>query len=518
MKNKINENEGNNNILNENSNNLDERNNKCKEFERKNKNDLTILKIEEKNFLEKKLIIDESDLLKIKKIVFKNINDLFSENLLIFKKRKYEIIDNSNESEKKQIEELEKECNSLNLEEIIFKNCKINEVNFSNLFPTIKKFKLINCKIPFEIYNNINFNYLTHLSLENVGLVDVNFEHFFFKIRSNISLRKNLKYFSLKNNLLGMIDLCKGIPNNKIIDRAEFSNLEIFDCSNNKIFYVSNITINAIKNIKLFDLTNNNIAFPSLIKSSNKLGFLLLLTKNYGLLREYNRLEYVNYLFNIISKFNYDIEKLSLINLYINNTYEMMKQIDLSKFNKSLIELDLSYGHINNNDLISLLKNNLALYNLKKLNLTRNKLTEGIFDLLLENKYQDKFTKLKIINLSENQINFIESQKYQNFFENFKSIKLFIVKYTNFEKCINNYLKNKVIRYYENERNKEKKTNYTDEDLEIKKIIDNNNYLRAKTNITININDIYNNKYLPKIKKHFPEILEKIIIETRFLN
>ena len=73
MKNKINENEGNNNILNENSNNLDERNNKCKEFERKNKNDLTILKIEEKNFLEKKLIIDESDLLKIKKIVFKNI-------------------------------------------------------------------------------------------------------------------------------------------------------------------------------------------------------------------------------------------------------------------------------------------------------------------------------------------------------------------------------------------------------------------------------------------------------------
>ena len=343
MKNKINENEGNNNILNENSNNLDERNNKCKEFERKNKNDLTILKIEEKNFLEKKLIIDESDLLKIKKIVFKNINDLFSENLLIFKKRKYEIIDNSNESEKKQIEELEKECNSLNLEEIIFKNCKINEVNFSNLFPTIKKFKLINCKIPFEIYNNINFNYLTHLSLENVGLVDVNFEHFFFKIRSNISLRKNLKYFSLKNNLLGMIDLCKGIPNNKIIDRAEFSNLEIFDCSNNKIFYVSNITINAIKNIKLFDLTNNNIAFPSgynkLIKSSNKLGFLLLLTKNYGLLREYNRLEYVNYLFNIISKFNYDIEKLSLINLYINNTYEMMKQIDLSKFNKSIIEL-----------------------------------------------------------------------------------------------------------------------------------------------------------------------------------
>ena len=399
---------------------------------------------------------------------------------------------------------------------------KINDVNFSNLFPKIKKFKLINCEIPFEIYNNINLNYLTHLSLENVGLIDVNFEHFFFNIRTNISLRKNLKYLSLKNNLLGMIDLCKGIPNNKISARAEFSNLEIFDCSNNKIFYVSNISINAIKNIKLFDLTNNNIAFPSgynkLIKSSNKLGFLLLLTKNYGLLRECNRLEYVKYLSNFLSKFNYDIEKLSLINLYINNTYNIMKDLDLSKFNKSIIELDLSYGHINNNDLISLLKNNLALYKLKKLNLTRNKLTEEIFDLFLENKYQDKFTNLKIINLSENQINFTDSQKYQNFFENFKNIKLFIAKYTHFEKCINNYLKNKIIRYYENERNKQKKTNFTNEDLEIKKILDNNNYLRAKTSITIYINDIHNNKYLPKIKKYFPEILEKIIIETRFLN
>jgi len=527
MKKNINEKEE-NNCSDENSNNicnnLGERittkeiiiKNK-EEYKRKNENDLEILKIEENNFVEKKFQLDDIDLLKIKKIKFKNINNLFLENLLIFKK--YDIKNNSNGNEQKANEESEKESDGLNLEEIIFKNCTINDINFSNLFPMIKKFKLINCKISFDINNNINFNFLTHLSLENIGLIDVNFEHFFFKIRANISLRKNLKYISLKNNLLGMIDLCKGIPNNKIIDRAEFSNLEIFDCSNNKIFFVSNITINAIKNIKIFDLTNNNIAFPSgynkLIKSSNKLGFLLLLTKNYGLLREYNRLEYANYLSNILSKINYDIEKLSLINLYINNTYEIMKQIDLSKFNKSLIELDLSYGIINNNDLISLLKNNLALYNLKNFNLTRNKLTEEIFDLLLENKYQDKFTKLKILNLSENQINFVESQKYQNFFENFKSIKLFIVKHTNFEKCINNYLKNKTIRYYENERNKVKKTNYTKEDLEIKKILNNNHYLRTKTNITININDIHNNKYLSRIKKLFPEILEQIIIETK---
>ena len=167
MENKINERED-NNILSENSNNLrlkmeDERINKCynigrisakeilditnkEEYERKNKNDLKILKIEEKNFLDKILLLEDSDFfLKIKKIVFKNINDLFSDNLLIFKNlRQYEIKDNSNENEKKQIEELEKESNNLNLEEIIFKNCQMNDINFSNLFPIIKKFKLIN--------------------------------------------------------------------------------------------------------------------------------------------------------------------------------------------------------------------------------------------------------------------------------------------------------------------------------------------------------------------------------------
>ena len=98
MENKINERED-NYILSENSNNLrlkmeDERINKCynigrisakeilditnkEEYERKNKNDLKILKIEDKNFLDKILLLDDSEFFfKIKKIVFKNIRRL----------------------------------------------------------------------------------------------------------------------------------------------------------------------------------------------------------------------------------------------------------------------------------------------------------------------------------------------------------------------------------------------------------------------------------------------------------
>jgi hypothetical protein len=79
-------------------------------------------------------------------------------------------------------------------------------------------------------------------------------------------------------------------------------------------------------------------------------------------------------------------------------------------------------------------------------------------------------------------------------------------------------MKNKINRYYENERFKKYKTNFTNEDLEIQKIIDNNHYLSEKTNIKINIFDINNNKYVSKIKKFYPEILDKIDIETRFFD
>ena len=242
----------------------------------------------------------------------------------------------------------------------------------------------------------------------------------------------------------------------------------------------------------------------------------MLITKNLGLLRENNRMEYIDYLYDMIPKIDYPIQKLSLINLYIGKNYGKMKEINFSKFSKSLIELDLSFGNITDNDLISLLKKNLALYNLKKLNLTRNKLTEKILDLFLENNYPKIFTKLKLLNLSENQINFNKADIYMNFFEKFKSIKLFIVKNTNFELCINNYIKNKIIRHYENEKKKKIETQYTNDDLEIKKIIDNEHYLNTKTNVTINICDINFNKYLSRIKKFYPEILERIDIEIKF--
>ena len=487
---------------------------KYKKYKGTNENTLSKLKIDNalEKFSEYKMLLEATDILKIKKIYFENIstsnfNDLLTENSYISKKFK-------------------KEGTEIVIEEIKFKNCDI-DINFGNTFPMIKVIKIINCPLPFNLHNNLNFNYLTHLILENAGLISENFEHLFFQIRGNPNLRKNLKVLSFKNNNIGMLDLCKGIPDNLIQSwGAEFLNLEIMDFSNNKIFFISSKTINLIKKIKLLDLTNNSIAFPFgynfLIESAKKNKILVLITKNLGLMKENSREEYIKYLFDIIPKMDYQIKKLSLINLYIGNYYNKMKELNLSKFNNSLIELDLSFGYINDTDFIYLLRNNLALYNLKKLNLTRNKLTEILFDLLLKNDFQNKFLHLKELNLSENPVGFKKAKNYQDFFENFKSIKILILKNTNFEESINNYMKNIINRYFEYEKFKDYKTNLTEENKEMKQIIDyeqkEKTYLSEKTNVTINIYDNYNNKYISQIRKKYPLILKGINIETKFFD
>lgn len=124
---------------------------KYKKYKINNKNELIKLKIKGmENFSENKTLLEMADLLKIKKIEFENIstadfNELLPENSYMAKKiKKYSIPDeiknNLKELDKKQFEELEKE-EKINLDEIIFKNCEI-DINFSSLFPIIKKFEL----------------------------------------------------------------------------------------------------------------------------------------------------------------------------------------------------------------------------------------------------------------------------------------------------------------------------------------------------------------------------------------
>ena len=498
----------------------------------KDEKQLMKLKIKsEEYFLENQTLINVADLLGIKKISFNeistnNFNSLLTTDSFMIKKfnkiKKEKVQEKKDQQEKKEQEEkneIKDEIKEeINLEEIKFKNCQI-DIRYSDIFPLIKKLTIKNCKIPYNISKTLHFNFLTHLILEDLNLNDDNFHDLFELIKSNSFLKNNLQLISLKNNNIGLIDPCKGLDDDAIAEGLGLSNLEILDLSNNKIFFITFQMIDALKKIKLVDLTNNGIVFPTryslYLTAGKKNLFLVLLTKNYALLNDINKEEYINYLFEVIPKINYDFKSLSFVNLYVGKFYDKMKTLNLSKFNNSLIELDISFGNINDKDLSDLLKNNLNLNNLKKLNLSKNKLTEKIIDIFTEN-FGSQFSKLKYLYLSGNKLLFKKAINYQNFFEKFKSLKLFEAKQTPFELSLNNYTRTIINRYYENERYKTFKTNFTNEDLEVEKIVQNDKYLQKKTNISICVFDVNNYKYISKIKKFYPEMLERINFEMRF--
>ena len=492
----------------------------------KDEKQLMKLKIKsEEYFLENQTLINVADLLGIKKISFNeistnNFNSLLTTDSFMIKKfnkiKKEKVQEKKEQEKKNEIKDEIKE--EINLEEIKFKNCQI-DIRYSDIFPLIKKLTIKNCKIPYDTSKTLNFNFLTHLILEDLNLNDDNFHDLFELIKSNSFLKNNLQLISLKNNNIGLIDPCKGLDDDAIAEGLGLSNLEILDLSNNKIFFITFQMIDALKKIKLVDLTNNGIVFPTryslYLTAGKKNLFLVLLTKNYALLNDINKEEYINYLFEVIPKINYEFKSLSLVNLYVGKFYDKMKTLNLSKFNNSLIELDISFGNINDKDLSDLLKNNLNLNNLKKLNLSKNKLTEKIIDIFTEN-FGSQFSKLKYLYLSGNKLLFKKAINYQNFFEKFKSLKLFEAKQTPFELSLNNYTRTIINRYYENERYKTFKTNFTNEDLEVEKIVQNDKYLQKKTNISICVFDVNNYKYISKIKKFYPEMLERINFEMRF--
>ena len=540
----------------------------------------------DENLSEYRALIKVADLLQIKQIKFDNIetndfNSLLSENSLIVKKyqkikseregindkeeekqenkveenkkdenkveenkvEKNKVEENNKEENKKEennkeenkakenkieenkIEENKKEENRITeeiyLEKIIFNNCKV-DIDFGSIFPLIKNITLKNCKLPYDLSSKLNFNYLTDLILENIGLIDDNIQSLFNLIKKNNSLKNTLKKISLRNNNISIFDPCKGMIDvkSKIEEILGLSNLEILDLSNNKLVFIGSKIIHALDKIKLINLTNNNIVFPSVytsfIKMSKKKSFLVLLTKNYALINHKNREEYIDYLLNILPKIDYGLDTISLINLYTSQFYEKMKPINLCKYNNTLIELDISYGSFKDSDLKNLFKSNFALENLKYLNLSKNKLTDKFLDILVENDFPKQFSKLKKLDLSGNMLQFKQAINYQNFFEKYKALKLFVVKNTPFELSINNYTKTIINRYYEMERNKKYKTNFSNEDLEIQKIVENNNYLVNNTKVTISLIDVNNYKYVSKVKKYFPAILERIDFETRY--
>jgi len=400
---------------------------------------------------------------------------------------------------------------------IIFKNSNLENLNISKLFPKLKKLKIKDSKISFDIGNKFNLNNLQSLKLENIGLIDTNFNEIFDKLRNNKSIRNHLKIFSVKNNKISFIDYKKGYADN-ILSAMIFTKLEVLDMSYNRLYYFQNQIFNCLENIKFIDLTDNNISFSlhniGLIKSAKIKNCLLLITRNLAILKENENIEYNKYLIDILPKINYPIKKIVFDNIFCGDLYKNIFALDFSHFKETLKHLDLSNSQLHDNELISLFDNKWNFPNLKTLILNANYLTEEFIYKLSDNeKY--KMDKLKFLRLSENQIKLSDLDKFIKFLDFFKNLEILELKCTPFESSVNSYFKKRVVQLLDPENKKGLKQPLNEEEKKIDKIL-TENYLKEKKKLKIHILDLSGGKYTDKINQNLPELTERLNIENKF--
>ena len=400
---------------------------------------------------------------------------------------------------------------------IIFKNSNLENLNISKLFPKLKKLKIKDSKISFDIGNKFNLNNLQSLKLENIGLIDTNFNEIFDKLRNNKSIRNHLKIFSVKNNKISFIDYKKGYADN-ILSSMIFTKLEVLDMSYNRLYYFQNQIFNCLENIKFIDLTDNNISFSlhniGLIKSAKIKNCLLLITRNLAILKENENIEYNKYLIDILPKINYPIKKIVFDNIFCGDLYKNIFDLDFSHFKETLKHLDLSNSQLHDNELISLFDNKWNFPNLKTLILNANYLTEEFIYKLSDNeKY--KMDKLKFLRLSENQIKLSDLDKFIKFLDFFKNLEILELKCTPFESSVNSYFKKRVVQLLDPENKKGLKQPLNEEEKKIDKVL-TENYLKEKKKLKIHILDLSGGKYTDKINQNLPELTERLNIENKF--
>ena len=449
---------------------------------------------------------------------------------------------------------IEEKMNYLKIEfnypNISIKNSDLTDIKLNELFANVNTLKISSCQLTFEFYNifeNESFDKMTELYLDNCNIVNENFLEIIYSIIKNNNLRNNLKCLSFKENNISCLFFYKYILDGKIFD-YRFENLEMIDLSYNNLNYIDNKSLSGLPNVKVIDLSNNNLHFPQdfstlyekydkLLKKKNSTkednrgtakttnnsneGLLFQIANNIGLLKGNHINTYLKYLIEVLPKLNYPLKSINLSGLfYKSSCHNLMTSINLNKFQSSLIELDLSFCNITDNEASNIFLNEFRVLNAKKINLSNNKLTDELFSLLINNKSYDIYNKLKILDLSNNNITLI-NKDFKIFVKLFDSLKIIIIKNTPAEENINNYVKKIIKRFNESENKDTNITELNDLDLLIKGLIENKedkeNYLINNSNIRLKMKNTVDYKFIKAAEKIYPDLFEKINIEYKIM-
>ena len=393
----------------------------------------------------------------------------------------------------------------------------LEDIDFQKCLPNLEDLKIVNTKLSFNIADKIRFDKLDILQLENVGLINENFNILFEQLRRNEKMRKNLRIFSVKKNNISFLDYKRGYADN-ILKTMTFTNLEVLDMSYNKLYLFQNQIFNCLDSIKIIDLTNNNIVFPNslpdLFKAAKTKKCLILMTNNLAILKNKSNKDYNQYLINILPEIMYPIKNITLDSIFCGDNYKDIFNLDIGKYKNSLVYLNLSNGLLKDEDLIALFNGTWDFRTLKSLILESNKLTENFLYAIISKDYSldKKFFYLKVLNLSDNKISCLDVDKFTQILETLKSLETLELKCTPFGQCINQFYKKKVMKYHDpsNKMIKEHSLNQNEE--KVSKIIEQN-ILKDKSNATLIINDLIGAKYTKTLFTHLQNLVERITLD-----
>lgn len=270
---------------------------------------------------------------------------------------------------------------------------------------------------------------------------------------------------------------------------------------------------NNLHETKTFPITQKKI------EKIDKEDFAIFMSENITLLRGQNMESYLNYLIKILPLVNYPLKSINLSSLFYSAKYHArLFDMNLANFKNSLTEINLSSCNITDNEIIKLFSNQFFSINIRKINFSNNKITDKIFELLNESKISDIYHKLKTIDLSSNEINLNKVDEFKKFVQLFDSIQSIIISNTPAEENINYFIKSKIIKFNEDKNGGEIKTEFDENELLVKDLIDNkeeNDNLNNKSHIKLKMKCFIDYKFVEAAQKIYPKLFEKIDIEYK---
>ena len=433
---------------------------------------------------------------------------------------------------------------------IEYKKCDCTKIDFDEKFPKLEVLKLNSCELPFffieKQINEEKFNYfpnVTELYLENCNIVDESFNEIFYSFLKNESLRKNLKVLSFKKNKISIISVYMYFLTGEK-SKFKFLNLQSLDLSNNNINYINVDLFECLPAVQVINFSNNNILFKEKIdgfydfikkrkgkakeaemdkdgKNNKKIQVdcLFQVAGNIAINKEKELEKYCKYLIDTVPKIDFPLRSLNLYGIFHNkNLHQYLFQLDLSKFNNSLVEIDLSFCNLTDDEVCKLLQKEVLPKNLKKLNLSYNEITDNLFKLLTENNSKKIYDNLKVLDLSNNDIHLAKIKEIKDFIKSFDFIKKILIYNTPVEKIINNYIKKKIIRLNEEKGKKAITTEFNKEELNIIELLENkenpdeNSENKSKVKLYMNNNIDY--RFVEVSKKLYPKLFDRISIKN----